>query len=85
MIFSIICEGIIVESGKIIGEGSTVFEMTENVVNKLAVQFNIEQVEFIDVSDSWTFEGEKNHIVFKIEFSPVDTPADKFGIDAEVN
>jgi len=85
MIFSIICDDIIVESGKVTGEGSTVFEMTENVANKLAAQFNIEQVEFIDVSDSWTFEGEKNHTVFKIEFSPVDTPADKFGIDAEVN
>jgi len=85
MIFSVICDTTVIESGKITGEGSTVFEMTEDVANKLASKFNIEQVEFVDVSNSWTFEGEKNHTVFTIEFSPINTPADKFGIDDEVN
>ena len=71
------------ERGEIEAVGESVYEMTEYVVEKLALRFGQElEFEFIDVSNEWTFaaDNEFKHS-HKIVFSPTGIKADKFGLE----
>lgn len=73
------------EQGILMAEGKTVYEMTEDVVNHLEKLYGLVDLEFEDVANYWTFLGTLSQEPIKLEFAPIDTPADKFGIDEEVN
>lgn len=74
-----------IETGMLMAEGQSVYEMTEDVTSNLEKMYNLVILEFLDVSDSWTFSGSLDQSPIKLEFAPIDAPADKFGVDEEVN
>jgi len=81
MIFNLKREDKLLEEGVIEAIGSSVFEMTEYVSEQLSARFGISDIEFIDVSNTWWFNGLIDEKTVTLEFAPIDTPADKFGID----
>lgn len=85
MIFNLKREDKLLEEGVIEAIGSSVFEMTENVVEQLSHQFGLTEVDFDDVSNYWTFDCLFRDIPTVLQFRPVDGFADKFGVDEEVN
>ncbi|WP_214749455.1 MULTISPECIES: hypothetical protein [unclassified Exiguobacterium] len=74
-----------IEEGSLTATGTSVFEMTENVVEQLSHQFGLTEVDFDDVSNYWTFDCLFRDIPTVLQFRPVDGFADKFGVDEEVN
>lgn len=74
-----------IEEGSLTATGTSVFEMTENVVEQLSHQFGLTEVDFDDVSNYWTFDCLFRDIPTVLHFRPVDGFADKFGVDEEVN
>lgn len=85
MIFNLKREDKLLEEGVIEAIGSSVFEMTENVVEQLSDQFGLTEVDFDDVSNYWTFDCLFRDIPTVLQFRPIDGFADKFGVDEEVN
>lgn len=85
MQYSIQKNGKEINEGIIMVEGSSVYEMTEDVVGHLEEMYDLTELEFVDVANSWTFSGILHHSPITLEFAPIDTPADKFGVDEEVN
>lgn len=73
------------KTGILMAEGNSVYDMTEDTVDHLGKLYGIADLEFEDVSNYWTFLGTLNQEPIKLEFAPIDTPADKFGIDEELN
>jgi len=74
-----------IQEGSLVAVGSSVFEMTENVVDQLSDQFELTEVEFDDVSNYWTFDCLLRDVPTVLQFRPIDGFADKFGVDEEVN
>lgn len=74
-----------IEQGMLMAEGQSVYEMTEDVTSHLEKMYDLVDLEFLDVSDSWTFSGSLRQRPVVLTFSPVGTPADKFAVDEEVN
>lgn len=85
MQYSIQKNGKEINEGIIMAEGLSVYEMTEDVVGHLEEMYDLTELEFVDVANSWTFSGILYHSPITLEFAPIDTPADKFGVDEEVN
>ena len=86
MIFNLKKNNKLLKEGIIEALGDSVFEMTEYVVEQLSERFNITKITFIDVSNTWSFNGfieEEEDII--LEFAPIGIYADKFGIDEEIN
>lgn len=81
MQYTIQKRGVEFKQGLIIAEGSTVYEMTENVVNNLEELHELSDLDFIDVSNFWIFHGTHDYESITLEFAPIDTPADKFGLE----
>lgn len=80
MIFNLIRDDQLIEEGVIEAVGDSVFEMTEYVSEELSARFGIIDIEFIDVSDTWWFSGLIDEKTVTLEFAPIGTPADKFGV-----
>jgi len=74
-----------INGGMIMAEGASVYAMTEDVVKNLGELYDLTELEFVDVSNTWTFSGILLHIPIMVEFAPIDVPADKFAVDEEVN
>lgn len=74
-----------IQEGHLTATGTSVFEMTENVVEQLSNQFGLTEVDFDDVSNYWTFNCLLRDIPTVLQFRPIDGFADKFGVDEEVN
>lgn len=74
-----------IQEGRLTATGTSVFEMTENVVEQLSDQFGLTEVDFDDVSNYWTFNCLLRDIPTVLQFRPIDGFADKFGVDEEVN
>lgn len=70
-----------VASENLEASGSSVYEMTEDVVKKIKEKYTLPDLEFIDVSNFWTFEGESNNKNIRLEFAPQGIHADKFGLE----
>lgn len=85
MQYSITWNGEELEQGMMMADGESVYEMTEDVTSHLEKIYDLFNLEFIDVSDSWTFSGSLRQRPVVLTFSPVGTPADKFAVDEEVN
>lgn len=85
MQYSITWNGEELEQGMLMADGQSVYEMTEDVTSSLEKMYNLFDLQFLDVSDSWTFLGSLHQRPVVLSFSPVGIPADKFGIDEEVN
>lgn len=73
------------KKGMLVAEGNSVYDMTEDVIDHLGKLYGLVDLEFEDVSNYWTFIGILNQEPIILEFAPLDTPADKFGIDEELN
>ena len=71
--------------GIIVAEGTSAYEMTEYVITRLEEIYDLADLEFVDVSDSWTFSGVLHQDPITLEFAPIDSKADKFGVDEELN
>jgi hypothetical protein len=80
MIFILKKDDQLIKEGVIEAVGDSVFEMTEYVSEQLSEQFGIKDIEFIDVSNTWWFNGLIDEKTVTLEFAPIGTPADKFGI-----
>lgn len=74
-----------INEGMIMAEGASVYAMTEDVVKNLGELYDLTELEFVDVSNTWTFSGILLQSPIMLEFAPIDVPADKFGVDEEVN
>ncbi|WP_214850711.1 hypothetical protein [Exiguobacterium sp. s193] len=85
MQYSIQKNGKEINEGIIMAEGASVYEMTEDVVGHLGEMYDLTEIEFVDVSNTWTFSGILLQSPITLEIAPIDTPADKFGVDEEVN
>ncbi|WP_214850642.1 hypothetical protein [Exiguobacterium sp. s193] len=71
------------ERGEIEAIGESVYEMTEYVVERLALRFEQElEFDFIDVSNEWTFAVEDfRGSKYEIIFAPINQNTDKFGTE----
>ncbi|ASI36895.1 hypothetical protein A0126_18965 (plasmid) [Exiguobacterium sp. N4-1P] len=81
MHYTLFKNNIKVASGNLEAHGSSVYEMTEDVVQKIKEKHLLLELEFIDVSNFWTFEGESNNENIRLEFAPQGIYADKFGLE----
>ena len=86
MLYEIKNQNEILHSGVLQAQGTSVFDMTEDVIEQISKIYSLSEVTFTDVSNRWNFEGfYSDGTAINIEFHPEGIHADKFGVDEELN